>query len=1298
MTDQRNEIFLNPGTTAGTVTLKCTYFNTLLKCGGIATRKINISQTVAIAGPDTACLTEAASYTSSSGTIPTWSYRLLPNGVPTGTFEGETYELVFPSAGQYEILLTTTNSCGNTSKLVTVVGVPILQANQLVGSTTICQGTPSTFSINNTVPNTIIGWQVTNGTITGSNYGSSITANFNNANPAVYNLTVWRESTLPPFCKSASTTIPLLQTIINTTISGPIAPCGSTTATYTNPTTTADNLEWLVVPPSAGNIVGVNNTNTVQVLWNEAIAGQTPSLRLKISKCNRTVVAVLPVIISNPQLVLSTPLLTFCGGIAQPFTVTAVTPLTAGTVTWNFGDGITETTSNNVFTTSHVFNNAATSNASYTVTATIAYPNGCNVTIIKTIMVTVKPSPIAKITPAVDKCSTDFNLILPADRVLVLDIQNSNGVTIKWFKDNAVIAGATTTSYTVSSFGTYYATVNNSVCSKTTNAVKFFSCSTPIGPCTITPTPNIVINGITSTCGAMSATASYAGTAISKKWINLATNTVLSTTNVMNNWVTEPGSYLYAFEAAFTNTTGQPCTLNKLTTIIVPYIVDLKTDVTCPSTTAGQYNVTLFDFSKIYAVTPITAWQFYVNNVLKAKNTTLGDLDTNRHITLAPGTYTLKLIVGAAGQASCTKTITLVLPAFPTAVIATGGGTTCPENGMPFTTATQPGCSYEWTIKQNGSPYATNLQQNPTFTFTSSTTLPTLYSVSLKVTNSIGCSANSIATQVRVPAVNLAGSLPLSMGKCQGESASIGFINSGGPIASYQWMNNNVPVLAPAGITNPLVTTTQGAYWVKIGNTAGCKVPIINPKCTVTFAAQNVAIAGSNTCCLTNTVRLTAAIAGGSIAGESNALYEWRRNDVNYVIATTPILEDIPSAVGNYTYTLTLLTPSGSGAYCTSTATQTVAVVLAPTITSLYYDTVTCNPYSFRLHATANMPGTFNWSNGQTGADLTTSFGGAYKVLFTSASGCTTTAQLQTPRSPESYLWEFPSGCFTFCSKIDYSRKFLGPALAKFSSGWVWNALATAPALAPTISGLDAMTPYNINFEGGSYKYDMILYASPQCSYKSKPAYIQNIGCSTSCNLHTFTQSTTNPLKVVPSATNPYLYYQLKFNFLPNEKVIRLININNDGVFVPSTINVPAGGLTNFIIKFIPNTLPYTGPIQIGLTALERGVYCESFQDIILSNGPSARVKVGLLAGFTLDLVPNPAKSYVSISYTFIEKDAAKTITIYDLTGRMLKQKVIGSLKDVWEVPTDDLAAGQYMVVMKEDGTVVMQKNLLKTD
>lgn len=76
----------------------------------------------------------------------------------------------------------------------------------------------------------------------------------------------------------------------------------------------------------------------------------------------------------------------------------------------------------------------------------------------------------------------------------------------------------------------------------------------------------------------------------------------------------------------------------------------------------------------------------------------------------------------------------------------------------------------------------------------------------------------------------------------------------------------------------------------------------------------------------------------------------------------------------------------------------------------------------------------------------------------------------------------------------------------------------------------------------------------------------------------------------------------------------------------------------------------------------------------------------------TLVLYPNPAQNQVNIQY---ESQAANAqLEIYDLTGRLIASHSTTEAKGTWQLPLHNMASGIYVVVLKENNQIIMQKKL----
>ena len=76
-----------------------------------------------------------------------------------------------------------------------------------------------------------------------------------------------------------------------------------------------------------------------------------------------------------------------------------------------------------------------------------------------------------------------------------------------------------------------------------------------------------------------------------------------------------------------------------------------------------------------------------------------------------------------------------------------------------------------------------------------------------------------------------------------------------------------------------------------------------------------------------------------------------------------------------------------------------------------------------------------------------------------------------------------------------------------------------------------------------------------------------------------------------------------------------------------------------------------------------------------------------------IKIYPNPATDLVTISYTLNTSNAI--VEIYDLSGRSIAQKVLSSSSGTIQLQTNTYQAGIYIVVVKENDTILLQQKLI---
>ncbi|PZR14351.1 MAG: hypothetical protein DI539_18955, partial [Flavobacterium psychrophilum] len=357
--DQRNQVIVD-ALAAGSYVLKCVYTNTLLGCSGTAEIKIRVvAGTVITGGLDTLCSGTSSTYTTAGGGSVQW--ELKKNNAVVSSLTAVSFTYNFPTGGVYT-LTATTGGCISEPKVINVTQTPSAPTGSLVGETKYCPGVPYDYSLTNTVPNTILEWTVTNGTIQGDNTGNNVTIVFNNTTTAT--ITVRRRSLDGLGCLSPAFSVVVNKIVITPTITPnttgvKFCPSSATTFNVNLNGNTADLLEWSVIPANFGNVISGINNNTVTVSWNEISTSATGTLRLKITKCGTITTVDTPIELQqSPNLVLTAPN-QLCSSDPNLNLTLSATGITTGTITWDFGNGVTTTTplSGSSYTFANPYNN-----------------------------------------------------------------------------------------------------------------------------------------------------------------------------------------------------------------------------------------------------------------------------------------------------------------------------------------------------------------------------------------------------------------------------------------------------------------------------------------------------------------------------------------------------------------------------------------------------------------------------------------------------------------------------------------------------------------------------------------------------------------------------------------------------------------------------------------------------------------------------------------------------------------------------------------------------------------------------
>jgi trimeric autotransporter adhesin len=660
--------------------------------------------------------------------------------------------------------------------------------------------------------------------------------------------------------------------------------------------------------------------------------------------------------------------------------------------------------------TNYQWSNGATTQAittanaqNYTVTVTNA--SGCSGTASKTI--TQSPTPTTTIVGASTICqgsSTTLNAGLGFS-------------TYAW--SNA----ATTQSITVSIAGTYTVTITNSS-GCTATAVKTVTFNNQLTP---------TITGASSFCQGSSTTLD-AGTGYNTySWSSGSSSQTLSAntagtytvtvtnasgcTGTASKTITQSPLPTTSITGASTICQGSSTTLDAGAGFSTYAWSNAATTQSITVSAAGTYTVTITNSSGCTATAvKITTLSNQLSpsitgasSFCQGSSTTLdagtgyttytwSSGNTNQTLTVnTTGTYTITVTNTSGCTGTASKTITQSPP--PTTTIA-GESSICPggsitlDAGAGFST-------YAWS---NG-------------TTSQSTTISTVGTYSVTITNAQGCSAS--ASKTITSSNQLSPSILGAASFCAGASTTL---NAGLGYTSYSWSGG--------GNNQTLVVNSAGTYTVTVTNASGCfgtasKAVSITPLPTTT-------ILGNSTFCAGSSVILDAG------TGFSN--YQWSNGaNTQSITATTA-----------QTYTVTITNSAG----CSNSATKILTLNPSPS-TTITGASSFCAGGSTILDAGAGFTN-YQWSNGTNAQTITVVNAQTYTVTITNASSCTSTAfkTITITPLPTTTITGAASFCAGTTTTIDAGAGF---------SSYQWSNGATTQTINPTTPQTYTVTITNSN-------------------------------------------------------------------------------------------------------------------------------------------------------------------------------------------------------------------------------------------
>lgn len=1279
--DQRNQVIVD-ALAPGIYTLQCNYTNTLLGCKGYADIRITVVAGTVITGPDAFCSGTNSTYQTTGGSSVQWELR--KNNAVVASSTGVSFTYAFPTGGVYSLTATVAGGCAGQPKVINVTQTPSTPTGPIVGETKYCSNIPYEYTLNNTDPNTILEWTATPGAVfQGDNTGNNVSIIFNTA--ATHTITVRKRSLDGLGCLSAPLTLNLTKIVVNSTITNnagltTFCPSSQTSFTVNHNGVTPDLVEWYIEPSNFGNIISGINSNTVTVSWNEISTSPNGVLKVRVKKCGVDTVFSKPITLqAAPNLTLTAPS-PICYGSNLNFTLTSSTTLLTGTVTWDFGNGVTTTTPVNPSSTYVIpnpYNNSTGSNINYTIVATVNLPNGCSYSVNASQQVVVFPRTKITITPGYNYtvCPTNYTPFnLNANATAGIGVT----VTYKWFKNGSPITvNGTNSVYQVSGAtpqGTYYVEVKDSnQCTVTSQTITVNADCAPVNPCSITPDPNVQLTASWTACNVLTAQLSYSFTGTSTvQWIGSPFLTYMNGNNLGAQFSTDiPGAHLITAKVTFQTGSG-PCVVFRTFEVKKHYQPNFNTNIVCVN---GVYNVTLLNNTTVFDLPNAVTYTFSGTGMSPQVGETINLTGLN------PGTYTYTLTTSLGGiYPSCSVTKTIVLPAMPNVNFLLPITTYCAEEQISLVIPNyNPVNSYEW------------LFNNTSYVASSATTLINIntagtYLIKLKATNPYGCSyTTAVGKQVTINAANFSGNLVATPANiCEGTAPApvITFTPSvGSPTpSSLIWMKNNVQVGTGASYS----PTATGSYWAKMTDVNGCIFTQIPPVNVIIRQRPYVGITGNNNLCSGDQTVLTGVVTnaalqrrwllGGSpIAGVYGT---WS--------TTTPLALTVTTTVsGTYVYTLEVQ-PVGDTT-CGNSASVSVTVnpaVVAPTVS---YNVEFCEPYKVKLTASGPTTGTYNWTDGQTGKTIIVNSGGAFGVTYTAPTGCSASGTVMVPHPTDRSLWVFPTGCYDFCLKTPYPY-ILGPLGTFTHYEWLFNANIVGQGNNTIIPNLPVNQPgsYQLalnnngcNFESG------IMHLAP--NLKDCPPKDCGVKVTIKDGIH--------------FEKDKYIIEGYIYNPNSVAVTVNLSSFNGYGTYSPSVITIPANSTYYFSpLFFYPNS-NFPGGSDYMIVSM---VGCATIADIKFPKNEMQQKSrnasnTDVLTEAAMTVAPNPAEEFTVVSYNLgSEYKQAESLVVFNLLGTPLITEKLDKLSGEVKLSTINLASGTYIISIQADGNRVLQQTLVK--
>ncbi len=867
--------------------------------------------TITPAAATTFCQGGSVVLNANIGTGLTYQWRLNGTNITGATSSSYTAN----ASGSYTVFVTNATTCSATSTatVVTVNALPTATITPAT-ATTFCQGGSVVLNAN-TGTGLTYQWRLNGTNITGAT-SSSYTANESGS----YTVVVTNTST----CSATSTaTVVTVNALPTATITPATATtfCQGGSVVLNANTGTGLSYQW--------RLNGTNITGATSSSYTANASGSYTVVVTNTSTCSATSTATVVTVNALPTATITPATATiFCQGGSVVLNA-------------NTGTGLTYQWYNNTTIISGATSSSYTANASGSYTVVVTNTSSCPATS-SPIVVTANSPNSATITPA---SATTFcqggSVVLNANQVV--------GSTYQWYNNAVAINGATSSSYTASSSGSYTLVISSGASCSSTSAATLVTMNA-------LPTATITAATATTFCqGGSVILNANTGTGLTYQWRLNGTNITGATSSSYT--ANASGSYT----VVVTNTST--CSATSTVTVVTVNALPTATITAATSTTFCQGGSVILNANTGTGL--IYQWRLNGTNITGATSSS--------YTANASGSYTV-LVTNTSTCSSTSGATVVTVNALPSATITPATATTfCQGGSVVLNANTGIGLTYQWF----NNAVAISGAASSTYTPNASG------SYTVVVTNASTCSSTSSAAVVTVNALPSATIIASSATTfCQGGSVVL-TANTGTGL-TYQWRLNGTNI---TGATSASYTANaNGSYTVVVTNSSTC---------SSTSSATVVTVNALPTATI-NPAAATTFCQGGNVVLNANTgtglTYQWRLNGTNITGATSSSYT--ANASGSYTVVVT------NTSTCSATSSATVVTVNALPSATITPATATtfCQGGSVVLNANTGTVLTYQWFNnavaisGATSSTYTADVSGSYTVIVTNTSTCSATS------------------------------------------------------------------------------------------------------------------------------------------------------------------------------------------------------------------------------------------------------------------------------------------------------------------